>query len=80
MNPSLPKRVVDEAMDRDPDAARAEYGAEFRSDLETFLIREVVDALVRARVVGFGGVLRQSIWHRLSYFPRDTFLPVLSPV
>jgi hypothetical protein len=25
-------------------------------------------------------VRRQSIWHRLSYFLRDIFLPVLSPV
>jgi hypothetical protein len=47
MNPSLPKRVVDEAMERDPEAARAEYMAEFRSDLETFLLREVVDAAAR---------------------------------
>ena len=48
MNPSLPVRVVDEAMERDPEAARAEYMAEFRSDLETFLLREVVDAAVRS--------------------------------
>jgi ketol-acid reductoisomerase len=47
MNPSLPERVVDEAMERDPEAARAEYMAEFRSDLETFLLREVVDAAMR---------------------------------
>ena len=47
MNPSLPERVVDEAMERDPDAARAEYKAQFRSDLETFLLREVVDMAVR---------------------------------
>ena len=48
MNPSLPQRVVDEAMERDPEAARSEYMAEFRSDLETFLLREVVDAAVRS--------------------------------
>ena len=48
MNPSLPERVVNEAMERDPEAARAEYLAEFRSDLETFLLREVVDAAVRS--------------------------------
>jgi arylsulfatase A-like enzyme len=28
----------------------------------------------------FFGVRRQSIWHHLSLFLRDTFLPVLSPV
>jgi hypothetical protein len=48
MNPTLPRRVVTEAMDRDPEAARAEYLAEFRSDLEAFLVREVVDAAVRS--------------------------------
>ena len=47
MNPELPERVVNEAMDRDPDAARAEYFAEFRSDIEGFLQREVVDVAVR---------------------------------
>ena len=35
---------VIEAMERDPEADRAEFMAEFRSDLETFLLREVVDA------------------------------------
>ena len=48
MNPIIPERVIDEAMKRDPEAARAEYMAEFRSDLETFLVREVVDAAVRS--------------------------------
>ena len=48
MNPSLPERVVNEAMERDPETACAEYLAEFRSDLETFLLREVVDASVRS--------------------------------
>jgi hypothetical protein len=48
MNPTLPERVVNEALERDPEAARAEYLAEFRSDLETFLLREVVDAAVRS--------------------------------
>ena len=47
MNPTLPQRVVDDAMARDPDAARAEYGAEFRSDLEAFVAREVIEAAVR---------------------------------
>ena len=37
----------------------------------------------RKHMLSFGAkpsVRRQSIWHRLSYFLRDTFLPVLSPV
>jgi hypothetical protein len=32
-----------EAYERDPTAAAAEYGAEFRSDIETFIAREVID-------------------------------------
>jgi hypothetical protein len=45
MNPSLPQRVVDRAYEEDPEAASAEYGAEFRGDLEVFVSREIVDAV-----------------------------------
>ena len=44
MNPRVPQRVIDEAMERDPASAAAEYGANFRVDVETFISREVVDA------------------------------------
>jgi hypothetical protein len=43
MNPTLPKRVVEQAMERDETAAKAEYMAEFRSDVESFITREVVE-------------------------------------
>mgnify|MGYP003633144763 FL=1 len=33
MNPTLPKRVVERAYERDDASAKAEYGAEFRSDV-----------------------------------------------
>jgi len=46
MNPTVPQSVIDEAMEADPAHAAAEYGAEFRSDVETFVSREVVDAAV----------------------------------
>lgn len=46
MNPSLPQSIIDEAYENDPEAASAEYGAEFRSDLSDFVQREVVDACV----------------------------------
>jgi hypothetical protein len=46
MNPSVPQDVIDEAMDLDPARAGAEYGAQFRVDVETFISREVVDAVV----------------------------------
>lgn len=48
MNPSLPQRVIDEAYEQDPARASAEFGAEFRADLETFLDREAVEAVVVA--------------------------------
>jgi hypothetical protein len=46
MNPTVPQRVIDEAMEADPASAAAEYGAEFRSDIETLLSREAVSACV----------------------------------
>jgi hypothetical protein len=50
MNPSLPEFVVNRAMQRDPASAQAEYMAQFRSDLEVFAAREVIEACV-ARTV-----------------------------
>jgi hypothetical protein len=46
MNSTIPQRVVDEALERDPDYAAAEYNAEFRTDIENFVSREVVEALI----------------------------------
>jgi hypothetical protein len=46
MNPTVPQRVIDAATARDPVAAAAEYGAQFRTDIETFISREVIDAAV----------------------------------
>ena len=46
MNPSVPQRVIDEAVEADPSSAAAEYMAEFRTDVESFISREVVDAAV----------------------------------
>lgn len=45
-NSTLPQSVVDRALARDHAAASAEYMAEFRSDLETFVSFEVVQACV----------------------------------
>ena len=44
MNPTVPQAVIDEAYERDPSSAAAEYGAVFRADVETLLTLEVVDA------------------------------------
>jgi hypothetical protein len=43
-NPSLPQKVVDRAYEKDALAASAEYGGEFRSDLERFITLEAVTA------------------------------------
>jgi hypothetical protein len=50
MNPSLSQRVVDRAYEEDPEAASAEYGAEFRGDLEIFITRDAIEACVAAGV------------------------------
>jgi hypothetical protein len=47
MNPTLPQRIIDEAMERDASAAKAEYLAQFRDDLEQFLTKAVVEQAVR---------------------------------
>jgi hypothetical protein len=46
MNASVPQATVDEAMELDPASAASEYGAEFRTDVETYISKEVVDAAV----------------------------------
>jgi hypothetical protein len=60
MNPSVPKSVIDEAYERDPAAAAAEYGAAFRTDVEGFVRPEVVEACVasdRFELSPVGGVI-----------------------
>lgn len=46
MNPTIPQALVDQAMEDDPAAASAEWGGQFRSDLETLYAREALDAVV----------------------------------
>jgi len=46
MNPTVPQLVVDEAIEADPASAAAEFGAKFRTDVETFVSREVVEAAI----------------------------------
>jgi hypothetical protein len=45
MNPRIDPEIIKEAYESDPEAARAEYGAEFRDDLADFVTREIVDAV-----------------------------------
>jgi hypothetical protein len=46
MNPTLPQSVVDRAYADDPASAAAEYGGEFRSDIEGFLDPAWIEAAV----------------------------------
>ena len=52
MNPTLPRdgEFLSQAFEDDPASAAAEYGAEFRSDIEAFVSREIVEACVAAGV------------------------------
>src|SRR5205807_8954010 len=45
MNSRVDKRIIEEARESDPEAARAEYGAEFRDDLADFVTRETVESV-----------------------------------
>jgi hypothetical protein len=51
MNPTVPQSFVDEQYAEDPLSAAAEYGAEFRSDVDGFLSRDVMDAAVMRGVM-----------------------------
>ena len=44
MNPTVSQNIIDSVFEEDPIAAAAEYGAEFRSDVEAFITQEAVDA------------------------------------
>jgi hypothetical protein len=46
MNPTVPQSLIDRAMERDAASAGAEYGAEFRTDVEGFVSREAVEAVI----------------------------------
>jgi hypothetical protein len=48
MNPSVPQSIIDEAIEHDAASAAAEYGAEFRSDIESFVSRDAIAAAVIA--------------------------------
>jgi len=45
MNSTLNQKMIDREREQDPEAARAEWDAEFRSDLETFMPEEAITAV-----------------------------------
>jgi len=46
MNPTIPMKTITDAYARDPASASAEFGAQFRSDVESLLTREAVAAVI----------------------------------
>ena len=46
LNPTISPRIIDAAYEEDPIAAAAEFGGEFRRDVETYLSREALEAVV----------------------------------
>jgi len=59
-NPSLSERVVARAYERDPASAAAEYGGEFRTDVESYVSQEAIDQTTipdRLELPLIGGVL-----------------------
>ena len=46
MNPTVPQRIIDAALERDPAAAMSEYMAEFRNDIAAFVPLEIVRACI----------------------------------
>jgi hypothetical protein len=45
-NPEFPQAIIDRRYEDDPEAAAAEYGGEFRSDIADFVSRTVVEACI----------------------------------
>ena len=48
MNPTIPKRIIDDAKERDLPSALAEYEAQFRNDIESFIDVEQLAKLTRS--------------------------------
>ncbi len=46
MNPTIDGRLIQNALREDPQAARAEWEAEWREDIEAFITQELVDAVM----------------------------------
>lgn len=58
MNPTVPTKIITEAYNRDSAKAAAEFGAEFRKDIEGFVSREIVEACVSLGVYERGRIAR----------------------
>ena len=59
MNPSVPEAFIAAAVEDDPSAASAEYFAQFRSDVESYISREAVEACTSVGVFERGHISGQ---------------------
>ena len=50
LNPLIDEQLIADALEDDPEGAKAEWEATFRTDIDTFVRREVVESLVAAGV------------------------------
>lgn len=46
MNPTLSQEMVDQAYEEDPEGAKADFGGDFRAGIESYISRDVLEALV----------------------------------
>jgi hypothetical protein len=46
LNPTFDKRAIERAHEEDPASAAAEHDAQFRSDVESYITREAIDAVI----------------------------------
>jgi hypothetical protein len=46
MNPGVDPEIIRQAYEEDPSSASAEYGAQFRTDVESYISREAVEASI----------------------------------
>jgi hypothetical protein len=54
LNPTIAQSVIDDALEADPAAARAEWLAEWRDDLSSYISRELVEGAVDRGVIARG--------------------------
>jgi hypothetical protein len=62
LNPTISQSVVDAAFEEDPASAAAEWGGEFRSDIESFLSREAIEAVVSPGAIERGHISGQRFY------------------
>jgi len=59
-NATVPEAVITRAMERDPQSAASEWLGEFRNDITAFVLREIVEAVVRPGVFEISYVAGES--------------------